>query len=364
MPKIVIDAREYSTTTGRYLRELIKYLQLIDLTNNYVILLKEKDYDLCKLDNENFSKVKADIKEFSFKEQLQFCWLIYKLKADLVHFPMAQQPILYFKKTITTIFDLTTVRYKNPTKNKYLFWTKQQIYKIVLKIDAKKSKLIICSSEYVKKDLINYTKIDSNKVRLTYLAAEKISQGSLAIDTIKNKKFIMYIGRALPHKNLDRLIDAFKIVHDKTPALYLVLAGSIDEHYLRYQVIIKDKDIPNIIFTDRISDEELVWLYQNCQAYVFPSLSEGFGLPGLEAMLYGATVLASNSTCLPEIYGSAAIYFDPLDTKDIARKIKSVVNKSSLRKSMAIKAIRQTQKYSWLKTAEQTKEIYLEVLNK
>jgi hypothetical protein len=95
--KIVIDAREYGSSTGTYIRNLIKELQKIDLINHYIILLKDRDFESCLIINKNFSKIKCDIQEFSFAEQIKLPLMLYKLKADLVHFGMTQQPILYFK---------------------------------------------------------------------------------------------------------------------------------------------------------------------------------------------------------------------------------------------------------------------------
>jgi glycosyltransferase involved in cell wall biosynthesis len=112
-----------------------------------------------------------------------------------------------------------------------------------------------------------------------------------------------------------------------------------------------------------VSEGQLRWLYENCAAYVFPSLSEGFGLPGLEAMVHGAPVVSSNATCLPEVYGEAAHYFDPLDVDDIASKIGETLDNEALRSNLIKKGKEQAAKYSWRRTAEQTLEVYEKALN-
>jgi len=104
-------------------------------------------------------------------------------------------------------------------------------------------------------------------------------------------------------------------------------------------------------------------LYTHCAAYVFPSLMEGFGLPGLEAMGYGAPVVSSNATCLPEVYGDAAHYFDPYDVTDMSRAIDEVLNNQDLRKDLINKGYEQIKKYSWRRTAEQTYAVYMQALN-
>jgi glycosyltransferase involved in cell wall biosynthesis len=103
-------------------------------------------------------------------------------------------------------------------------------------------------------------------------------------------------------------------------------------------------------------------MYEHCAAYVFPSLSEGFGLPGLEAMVHGAPVVSSNATCLPEIYGPAAEYFDPRSVEDMAAKIKRVLLNEKRRKELIVAGKKQANKYSWRKTAEQTLVVYNQVL--
>jgi glycosyltransferase involved in cell wall biosynthesis len=103
-------------------------------------------------------------------------------------------------------------------------------------------------------------------------------------------------------------------------------------------------------------------MYENCVAYVFPSLSEGFGLPGLEAMAHGAPVISSNATCLPEVYGDAAYYFYPYHTKEIANAIEEVVNNKKLRDELVVKGKVQVKKYSWRRMAEQTLEVYKKAL--
>jgi glycosyltransferase involved in cell wall biosynthesis len=364
MSKIVIDAREYSTSTGRYVSKLIYYLEKTDKENTYIVLLKAKDIELCKLTNPNFTKAISPYKEFSFGEQIGFAWQLYKLKADLVHFCMTQQPLLYFKKSVTTVHDLTTARYKNPDKNPYIFFIKQQIYKLVIWYASYKSKQIITPSNYVKKDLMNYTKIKSNKITVTYEAADKIQETAKPIKDLVGKQFLMYIGRPNPHKNLWKLIEAFDALKGMYPNLYLVLAGKIDKNYSDMRRRAASNNIVGIYITDYIEESEVRWLYENCQAYVFPSLSEGFGLPGVEAMAHGAPVVSSNATCLPEIYGKAAEYFDPKDKESLIGALSKVLADDKLKKRLIAKGYEQNKQYSWFNTAAETLLIYRQALAK
>ncbi len=356
--RIVIDARELRTSTGRYIERLLHYLQKIDTENDYVVLLKSKDVAGWVPTNPRFRAVACPYKEFTFEEQLGFKKQLDGLGADLVHFGMVQQPILYKGKVVTTIHDLTTVRFLNPDKNPYVLKAKQQVYKQVIKRAARKSLAVITPSEFVKKDLVDFTGIKSEKVTVTYESADPITEAPEIVSGLEGSKFIMYIGRPTPHKNLERLIESFVLLQKTNPDLKLVLAGKKDANYQRIEQGVVRRGIQNVIFTDFVSEGQLRWLYENCQAYVFPSLSEGFGLPGLEAMIHGAPVVSSNATCLPEIYGEAAHYFDPTDVNAMSKAINEVLTDPALRKQLTDNGKQRTTLYSWHHMATQTLAIY------
>ncbi len=358
MSRIIIDARESGTSTGRYIDKLIEYLHQLKPVHQIIILTKPDRISFFNKISPNFEILPSPYKEFSFAEQFGFKKQLNYLKPDLVHFGMTQQPILYRGKTITTIHDLTTIRFNNPAKNKVIFKIKQNIYKAVIIIASKKSKFILTPSNFVKKDLVHFSKINPNKIIVTYEAADKISEEPLAVENLINSKFLLYVGRPNPHKNLERLIKAFEVLRKTYPDLLLVLAGKKDANYLKIESNLQSDIKPFIIFTDFISDGQLRYLYENCLAYIFPSLSEGFGLPGLEAMMHGAPVISSSNTCLPEIYGSAASYFNPLNIDDMVRSISLVLSDKNIRDKLIASGYSQVKKYSWQKTAEQTLAIY------
>jgi glycosyltransferase involved in cell wall biosynthesis len=168
----------------------------------------------------------------------------------------------------------------------------------------------------------------------------------------------MYIGRPTPHKNLRRLIDAFALLQKKYPDLTLALAGKKDSNYTRHETYVNERGIKNVVFTGFISDEQLRWMYENTAVYCFPSLSEGFGLPGLEAMLHGAPVASSTATCLPETHGDAARYFDPFSVEDIAKSIDDILSDDKLRNELVKKGKKHVKTFSWQRMAEQTLAVY------
>ncbi len=360
--KIAIDARESGTSTGRYIDKLVEYLYKIRPKHEIIILTKPHRVEYMRQIAPKLTILEADFKEFTFQEQLGFKKFLDDLGADLVHFGMVQQPVLYSGRSITTMHDLTTARFRNPDKNPVVFWLKQQVYKWVNRRAAKKSVQVITPSEFVKKDIVNFCSISESKITVTPESADILSKKPKAYPPLKNKQFLMYIGRPTPHKNLGRLIDAFEKLQHDHPDLYLVLAGKKDANYQQHKQTILKRGIKNVVFTGFISDDELAWLYQNAAAYCFPSLSEGFGLPAVEAMLHGAPVVSSNATCLPEVCGEAAHYFDPYSVDDMVRAIGEVLADDKLRRNLIAKGKKRAQQFSWQRMAEQTLAVYNDVV--
>ena len=153
-------------------------------------------------------------------------------------------------------------------------------------------------------------------------------------------------------------MDAFKLLKQKHPDLKLVLVGKKDHLMERHLAYAEAHGIKDVEATGYVSEGQLKWHYENTACYCFPSLSEGFGLPSLEAMMHGAPVASSNATCLPEVNEDAVHYFDPLNIVDMATKINEVLTDKKLRETLIKKGYIQGEKYSWKRMAEQTLEVY------
>ncbi len=358
---IAIDARIINSSTGRYVERLLHYLQQVDTTNAYSVLVLAKDEHFWQPTAANFTVIVAEFDNYSFAEQLGFKKLLNKLKPDLVHFCMPQQPILYKGKTITTFHDLTLVRTYNSDKNWLVFHLKQLVGNYVFKKVAKTSDAIITPSQYTKNELVTFTSISEDKVSVIYEAGET-GIGSNRTYQLPYKHYILYVGQQSDYKNIKRLGDAHQLLLEAFPDLGLVLVGKKNISALKNEEYFINKQYKNILFTDFVEDDQLNWLYAHADAYIFPSLMEGFGLPGLEAMAHGTPVVSSNATCLPEIYGDAAKYFDPTNINEIARSITTVLSDEKLRTQLSTAGYQQIKKYSWKKMAQETHEIYQKVL--
>ena len=285
-----------------------------------------------------------------------------KLSPDLVHFCMPQQPVLYKGNHITTVHDLNLLNTYNSDKNWLIFHLKQLVGRFVFKRIGKTSSAIITPTNFVKNSYINFAKIPAAKVTVTPEAAEPASDAIAPYPVPFEKRFILYVGQQSDYKNIKRLGDAHQELLKTHPDLGLVLVGKKDAAARKNEAYFSQKQYVNIHFTDFVPDDQLNWLYENCTAYIFPSLMEGFGLPGLEAMIRGVPVISSNTTCLPEVYGDAAWYFNPLDSQNMARKIEEVLNSEQIQTELIKKGREKAGEYSWHRMAIQTHEVYVKAL--
>jgi len=360
---IAIDARIINSSTGRYVERLITYLQDVDTTNQYSILVPTKDKDFWKPRNANFTVRTVDFDNYSFAEQLGFKKYLKKINADLVHFCMPQQPIGYKGKKVTTFHDLTLLNTYNSDKNYFIFHAKQKVGKYVFKKVVESNNQLITVSDYTKKELTALFPLAKEKSTVIYESSD-VAQTAPKKYELPFKKYMLYVGQQSDYKNIKRLGDAHQLLLAKYPDLGLVLVGKKNTSALTNEAYFQSKEYKNVIFTDFVDDSQLSWLYAHAEAYVFPSLMEGFGLPGLEAMGYGTPVVSSNATCLPEIYGPAAHYFNPLDVSDMSEAIDQVLSDDTIRTRLSKAGYKQIKKYSWKKMAKETHAIYMQAIAK
>ena len=377
--KIGIDARFYGPVgkgLGRYTQKLIENLEKISAQgepvlggkNEYFIFLKKENFEEYIPQNKNFKKILANYRWYSLSEQLLFPKLLRKYNLDLMHFPHFNVPIFYGRKFVVTVHDLILIHFpttKNSTLNPFFYKIKFLAYRFIISFALKYSKKIITVSNFTKDDILaNYKKIKSNKIKVTYEACDDFCM--LSPDKDKEiiekygiiKPYIIYIGNAYPHKNLERLVGAFKELKKTQKALSLVLVGKKDYFHIRLEKLVNERKIKDVVFSDYVPDYHLDILQHNASAYVFPSLYEGFGLPPLEAMAKGVPVVSSDHPCMREILGKSAYFFDGKDEKSIAKAIEKVLTNDELRANLIRDGYQQIRKYNWKKMAQETLQIY------
>jgi glycosyltransferase involved in cell wall biosynthesis len=361
--KIGIDARMFGPKQGglgRYIEQLIINLEKIDRANEYVIFLRKNNWAEYSPAAPNFIKVLADIPWYGWAEQVKMPGIIKHEKIELMHFPHWNVPFFFNAPYIVTIHDLLLLHYptrKASTLGTVAYWFKNLAYKIVLRHAVQKARAIITPSEFTKKDVMSTFNQPAEKIVTTHLAPYNNDAAKDGRASAIPEPYVLYVGVAYPHKNLDRLLLAWNIFTEKYGNKYrLILSG---KHNYFYKKLMESAKSDSIIFTDFLSDADLSVVYDHASLFIFPSLYEGFGMPPLEAMAHGVPVISSRSTCLREILGDAAYYFDPEQPAEIAGAIQTVLTDQNIRNNLLEKAKNVLARYSWEETARQTLNIYL-----
>lgn len=361
--KIGIDARLYGTKhrgLGRYVQKLVDGITQTDKNNQYVIFLNEENFNSFKSANQNVRKVLLNARWYSLKEQYLVPLVIKNAKVDLMHFPHFNVPLWYNYKFIVTIHDLIIKHFPDSRATNLPGWEyklKLKGFEQILSHAVKKSEKIIVPSEFVKKDIIDNFASVPGKIKVIH-EGYFLEAGHYAVDIERfniTKPFLLYVGAAYPHKNLERLMRVFKKINEHKQ-YQLVLAGRKDVFYER--LIDSANNDQNIIFTGYISDGELAGLYQKAEIYLFPSLYEGFGLPPLEAQAYKIPVASSNRSSMPEVLKDSVSYFNPEDEQEMLEKIRLVLTDKDIRQNLVAKGLENIKRFSWEKMVKETLDLY------
>ncbi|HRV76041.1 MAG: glycosyltransferase family 4 protein [Candidatus Nomurabacteria bacterium] len=382
--RILIDARIIGTGTGDYAEGILNELQKLDHQNEYIIILDPATKLHVSAPNfrEYRSKNTARNHMFFIRGNLNLAWEMYRLRADVFWGSFQHIPFFYFKrKTVVTVHDLTQVRIANPKSKieKREEWKKDK--KAVIKDKVRKlpfsliprsilmfflnlfsfrfsvwrAKHIFTPSKYVKNDVIDYFKLKPEKVSVTVnggVILNRLTKDE-SIKKLLKKDFLLYVGTDHGHKNLNILLEVMDKIRDVKPDLNLVFAGRKDRNYVTIQNRARELNLEDRVHVlGFVSDGEKGWLFKHAKLYVFPSLSEGFGIPPLEAMAYDLPVIASDKTAIPEVCGDAAVYFDPTDKDDIAKKILDTIDNEKLKKDLIKKGRERNKLFKWEDSAK------------
>mgnify|MGYP001577687026 CR=1 FL=1 len=360
--KIGIDARLWNETgIGRYIRALVSELFTLDQKNEYTLFLQSADMEKVSIPKNRWNKIAANIHWHTVSEQLQMPKIIDDQNLDLVHIPYFSVPVFLRTPFVVTVHDLTISRFptgKATTLPLSAYYFKRLGYSFVLQQAIRKSKSIITVSETVKKQILAQYDISPSKITVTYESGElKTSQVHRLVASPKH--YILYVGNAHPHKNLTRLLESFQSVMDSHRELQLVLVGKRDYFYDRLEKEVARKSLTNRVhFAGEVNDSQLNQYYQQADFFVFPSLSEGFGIPGLEAMWNRCPAAVSDISIFHEIYGDAALYFDEKNPADMAAVFSKMLMDKNLTGNLIKNGLEKAHEYSWKKMAQETLAVY------
>lgn len=378
---IGIDARLYGPTgagLGRYIQEITDLIVSQDLNNDYVLFLSPQSFNDCQIKQSNVTKVVMKERWYTLAEQLAWPKLIKKYSLDLLHVPHFNAPMICPCPLVVTIHDLILTKFPSrraSTLPAAMYWLKNLAYRLVIKRAINQAEQVIAISQFTRDDIVNQFKVPVDKITMIYNGFTNLANGQNKPQALADKtlllrynitaKYLLYVGNAYPHKNLEWLITNFYQWWQENRDYQLVLVGGSSFFYERLAKLIAGywPQATPVKLTGFVADNELGQLYRQASLYVFPSRYEGFGLPPLEAMSYGCPVLSSNSSCLPEVLGGAALYFEDNQADSFFQQLEVVINNNEQRQKLIAAGYQQIKKYSWQNCAKQVQNLYFKVLN-
>jgi glycosyltransferase involved in cell wall biosynthesis len=354
---------------ANYISQLLENFRQLEPNNKY------------KLYYNSFQKVHMPVDDTYFhvtssrlpNRLLQYFWTNLRFppiewftgNVDVFHSP-AHSPIYALspptKRWVVTVHDLFTFKlnYSREIQSKEM---------IALRLIERHAAKVICVSNSTLNDLLEIVPSLHSKTVVIPEGVDEIffadKKPSTKLSSVYRSQvpYILYVGAADPHKNLQRLIKVFSRIAKKIPH-NLVLAGRITNNHKPLKDLTLALDIHNrVIFTDSIDADALPSLYEGADLFVLPSLYEGFGLVLLEAMASGTPVVSSNVSSIPEIVGNAARLFNPLDEDNMCDIVYGTIMDINLRATMKVNGIARARHFSWKKMAQETLQIYKEVVN-
>ncbi|MCX6816305.1 MAG: glycosyltransferase family 1 protein [Candidatus Beckwithbacteria bacterium] len=372
MKTIVIDARFWGpshTGLGRYTQSLITALH--DLKPNFKISLLVPRVKKRELQSifPRFAIIPVNSSHYTFSEQIEIPQVLNQLQPDLVHFLHFNAPIFYHRQFIVTIHDLIkhhSSGLTTTTRWPLIYPVKRLGYKLVIQNAINNSRLILTPSRWVKEDIKLHYSVSREKILITPEAADPLFFKPVPLvknELIPSQPYLIYVGNAYPHKNIPQLIKAVLEYNQRYQQdLKLVIVTNKDIFYQRLRQQIRNLKALNVIKIKGFTDDcVLRSLYHYSAGFITASLFEGFGLPGLEAMAAKTLVLSSNQSCLPEVYGPHAFYFDPGNIEAIVAVISKALNLNN-REKLLNQAQNYARNFSWEKTALATLNAYQKIL--
>jgi len=273
--------------------------------------------------------------------------------AELLFCPGSLSPMAPMLPTVVTIPD---TQFCDITK--MLTLAQRTAYRAIIPIAARQAAAIITISSFSRNQILKHLRVAPERVHVIHLASRGWPEVQAWNGCKLPEHFILCVSGSSPHKNIQRLCRAYAAAQSAFAEPWpLVLVGRVLPELNRHI-----STVPNIICLGYVSDASLAGLYHRADAFVFPSLYEGFGLPVVDAMGAGLPVACSNAASLPEVAGGAALLFDPQSDSSIAAALVRMVNEPELRKELVEKGHRNASRFSWVECARQTAEVFQSVL--
>lgn len=347
--------------------ELIRAIQRTDTQNEYFIFVRPDTDSKCLQVAKNVTIVEIPSKNYALWEQVQLPRFVRKYKLDVLHCTANTAPLFCDIPLVLTLHDVIFME-KKAKKSASAYQHYGNMYRswIVPHVTQKASK-VVTVSQYEKGQITSQLPLDDSKVSVVYngLSTFFQRQSTPSQEALVQQRyhlpnrFLLFLGNTDPRKNLSKVLEAFSRLIQTDADVELVIA-SLSEQIVENELVKLDlfhlrRHIRCIGY---VPDYLLPIVYKEAEAFLYPSLHEGFGLPILEAMSCGTPVVTSTTTAMPEVAGEAAFLVNPQDTEDILRGIKEALTHNSLRETKVEAGLKRVNQFSWDTSARQMQQIY------
>lgn len=348
--------------------ELIRALQTLGTEHQFVIFAKDDEDKKCLPESERLKIKTLGGRLFADFEQLWLPLAARREHIDILHCTGNTRPYFSPVPVVQTLHDVIFMDRISRDDTFYQRFGNHYRRKVV-PVVTPRSEMVITVSQYEKDRIVRRLQMDPDKVQVVYNGINEdrfhANYGAISKSTVREKyglpeDFILFLGNPATRKNPARVIEAYVNYASGSQKPMALVTPGLSEQYVREKL--GKMQFPysqkQFITPGYIEDADLPVLYGLSTIFLFPSISEGFGMPVVEAMACGAPVITSNISCLPEVAGDAAILANPLDARDIASAIYSLSQHEGLRSKLIDAGFKNAQRFSWKKTAESVLEIY------
>ena len=360
-----------ATGVGRYVRNLVRHMLEQGTDERFVLFVdREGEEGSLPLDRSNVSHRTLTLPAL----QNYFTWLqlrlppsLWRRPVDLFHFPFYTMPLLSIGPAVVTIHDLTFELHPEWFSRRSRLSTRR-----FARLAARRATAILTVSEWSKKDLVEIYGVDPQRVHVIYPAVgewndeeSRDSGESVAQRLGVPGPFVLHVGSIHTRRNLARLLRAVARLRQTGEDLAVILVGKVEYPYPDVERMICDAGMSGAaVHAGYLPDADLRALYGEARLLAVPSLYEGFGLPGVEAMALGTPVVAANTSCFPEVLGDGALLVDPLDEEALADAIRRAAQEGTEREALRERGRRRAARYSWERAAKETLAVYRTVLER
>ncbi len=369
--KIGFDAKRYfhnNTGLGNYSRDLVRILSQNFPDDSYYLYNTKPNVARAALLNPKNTYERLPVSFFSKK--LKGLWRTFWVKKqilkdniDIYHGLSGEIPMGLPEhiKSVVSIHDLIFMRYPNL----YSFFDRK-IHFYKFRYAARKADCVVAISEQTKKDIIQYLKINPNKIKVVYQGCAEVFKQEFSAeqkDIVSQKfqlpkDFVLNVGTLEERKNALTIIKAIKDIDTK-----LVLVGRKTKYFEQAEAYARQNGFEDkIIYLKNLSQQELAIVYQLATVFVYPSIFEGFGIPIIEALFSKTPVITTNSGVFPEAGGPDSLYVDPTNEIELQQKIEYLLNNPEKRDEISIKGYLFVQQFTDENIAQEWQKIYSEVL--